>query len=94
MAGETILIVDDDRDVREILTLYLENEGYQVISALDGGQAVTCALTAKPDLIILDMMLPGLDGIEVCQEIRRQLTTYFNISRLNYRFNRFNRYGQ
>ncbi|MGI6227606.1 MAG: response regulator [Peptococcales bacterium] len=75
MAGETILIVDDDEDIREILKLYLKKENYQVISAGDGNQAVTYALTANPDLIILDMMLPGLDGIEICQEIRKQLTT-------------------
>jgi DNA-binding response OmpR family regulator len=75
LAGETILIVDDDEDIREILKLYLKKENYQVISAGDGNQAVTYALTANPDLIILDMMLPGLDGIEICQEIRKQLTT-------------------
>ena len=75
VAGETILIVDDDADIQEVLTLYLENEGYQVITAADGIEAVTTALSANPDLIILDMMLPGLDGIEVCQEIRKELTT-------------------
>lgn len=75
MAGETILIVDDDADIREIITLYLEKEGYQLISASDGRQAIEYALSANPDLIILDMMLPGLDGIEVCQEIRKKLTT-------------------
>ena len=70
MAGETILIIDDDGDIREVLTIYLEKEGYQVISAMDGHQGVSYALSANPDLILLDMMLPGLDGIEVCQEIR------------------------
>lgn len=75
MAGETILIVDDDEDIREILNLYLESAGFQVISAFNGNDAITLALTANPDLIILDMMLPGLDGIEVCQEIRKELTT-------------------
>jgi len=75
LAGETILIVDDDEDIQEVLTLYLEKESYTVIKASDGKQAVTYALSANPDLIILDMMLPGLDGIEVCQEIRKQLTT-------------------
>ena len=75
MAGETILIVDDEEDIREVLTLYLEKEGYHVISACDGIQAVTSALSANPDLILLDMMLPELDGIEVCQEIRKQMMT-------------------
>ena len=75
MAGETILIADDDVDIREVIILYLEREGYQVISAADGIQAVTSALSAEPDLIIMDLMMPGLDGIEVCQELRKTLTT-------------------
>jgi len=56
LAGERILIVDDDEDIREVLTLYLQREGYQVIAAEDGRQAVSAALAANPDLIILDMM--------------------------------------
>lgn len=75
MAGEKILVVDDDEDLREIITMYLENEGYQVNSAADGKEALTIALSTNPDLIILDMMIPGLDGIEVCQEIRKKQTT-------------------
>ncbi|QGT98697.1 Two-component transcriptional response regulator, LuxR family [Candidatus Syntrophocurvum alkaliphilum] len=75
MAGETILIVDDDADIREIITLYLEKEGYNVVSATDGNEAILNALTTNPDLIILDIMIPGLDGIEVCQEIRKKSTT-------------------
>jgi DNA-binding response OmpR family regulator len=74
LAGETILVVDDDEDIREIITLYLKNEGYKVVLAEDGNQALTFALSLNPDLIILDMMLPGLDGIDVCQELRKQLT--------------------
>lgn len=75
MAGETILVVDDDEDIREIITIYLKHEGYNVISATDGNQGLTYALSVNPDLIILDMMLPGLDGIEVCQELRKKLAT-------------------
>ncbi|SET17952.1 DNA-binding response regulator, OmpR family, contains REC and winged-helix (wHTH) domain [Natronincola peptidivorans] len=74
MAGETILVVDDDNDIREIITLYLEKEGYQVITASDGRQAITYAFSINPDLIILDMMLPVLDGIEVCQALRKELS--------------------
>lgn len=74
MAGETILIIDDDQDIQEIISLYLEKDGYHVISAFDGFEGVKFALTTKPDLIILDMMLPGLDGIEACQEMRKELT--------------------
>ncbi|ABR47942.1 two component transcriptional regulator, winged helix family [Alkaliphilus metalliredigens QYMF] len=75
MAGETILVVDDDEDIREIITLYLEKEGYQVILAMDGHQALECAFSFNPDLVILDMMIPGLDGIEVCQALRKNLST-------------------
>jgi len=71
LAGETILVVDDDDDIREIITLYLENEGFHVVTAFDGNQALAYANTVNPDLIILDMMLPDLDGIEVCQELRK-----------------------
>ncbi len=75
MAGENILVVDDDEDIREIISMYLENEGYHVIQAIDGNQALLYALSANPDLIILDMMIPGLDGIEVCQELRKKIST-------------------
>ncbi len=73
MAGETILVVDDDVDIREIISMYLEKDGYRVYTAADGTQALTEAFSLHPDLIILDLMLPGLDGIEVCQELRRKL---------------------
>ncbi|HYE81130.1 MAG TPA: response regulator transcription factor [Clostridia bacterium] len=74
MAGEKILVVDDDADIREIITMYLKKEGYHIVTAVDGNQALTYAYSFNPDLIILDMMLPGLDGIEVCQELRKKLT--------------------
>jgi len=75
MAGETILVVDDDADIREIIGMYLEKEGYNVFFAINGRQALACAFSETPDLIILDMMLPDLDGIEVCQKIRKKLST-------------------
>ncbi|PKM51235.1 MAG: DNA-binding response regulator [Firmicutes bacterium HGW-Firmicutes-7] len=75
MAGETILVVDDDSDIREIISLYLEREGYNVILASDGKQALEHALSTPLDLIVLDMVLPYLDGIEVCQEIRKTSST-------------------
>ncbi|MDD4296123.1 MAG: response regulator transcription factor [Ruminiclostridium sp.] len=75
MAEEKILLVDDDADIREIITLYLQNERYNVITAEDGSKAVSMALSEQPDLIILDMMLPVMDGIEVCQELRKSLKT-------------------
>lgn len=73
MAGETILIVDDDEDIREILTMYLENEGYKITVSSNGTQALEYAYAINPDLIILDMMMPDLDGIEVCQELRKTI---------------------
>jgi DNA-binding response OmpR family regulator len=75
VAGETILIVDDDTDIREIITLYLEKEGYHLLSAINGQQALAYALSTPLDLIILDMMLPDLDGIEICQELRKKIST-------------------
>jgi DNA-binding response OmpR family regulator len=75
MAGETILVVDDDMDIREILTMYLEADNYRVVTATNGYEAVSQTNQYKPDLIILDMVIPGLDGIEVCQTIRKSHTT-------------------
>lgn len=71
MAGETILVVDDDSDIREIVTMYLEADNYKVIVAADGYEAISHTDQYNPDLIILDMVLPSLDGIEVCQLIRK-----------------------
>jgi len=75
VAGETILVVDDDMDIREIITMYLEKEGYHVVLAINGNEALNLAFSVNPELIVLDMMLPDLDGIEVCQQIRKKLST-------------------
>lgn len=75
LSEETILVVDDNEDIREIITIYLEKEGYKVITAIDGKEGLAYALSLNPDLIILDMMLPVLDGIEVCQELRKKQST-------------------
>ncbi len=69
-----ILIVDDDPNICELLRLYLEKEGYDTIVANDGKQAVDFAAKNHPDLILLDIMLPKLDGWQVCREIRKQST--------------------
>ena len=66
-----ILVVDDDINICELLRLYIEKEGYEVVIANDGGQAVTKFKTEKPDLVMLDIMLPVLDGWQVCREIRK-----------------------
>ena len=70
-----ILIVDDDVNICELLRLYLEKEGYDTVIANDGSEAVKLALKETPDLILLDIMLPSLDGWQVCREIRKTLET-------------------
>jgi DNA-binding response OmpR family regulator len=71
LSGERILVVDDEVEIGELLDLYLTKEGYEVATALDGRQAMDIVTNEKIDLIILDVLLPGLDGIEVCTEIRK-----------------------
>lgn len=66
----TILIADDEPDILEILNFNLESEGYEVIKATNGNEAVTLAKKNKPDLIILDVMMPGKTGFEVCKILR------------------------
>ena len=70
--AEKVLVVDDERPIADILKFHLEREGYQVVVAYDGGEAVKMALSELPDVIVLDIMLPGLDGFEACREIRRR----------------------
>lgn len=71
MSAEKILVVDDDLNICELLRLYLEKEGYHVIIANDGATAVTMYQEENPSLILLDVMLPRLDGWQVCREIRK-----------------------
>jgi two-component system response regulator VicR len=67
---DKILVVDDEQPIADILRFNLEKEGYQVICAYDGKQAVELAFSEQPDLILLDLMLPIKDGMDVCKEIR------------------------
>ena len=67
---KTVLIVEDDENIAELLMLYLEKEGYATITAGDGGTAMQYYRERKPDLILLDLMLPVMDGREVCRNIR------------------------
>lgn len=71
MPGQTLLIVDDDAQVRELLNFYFLKAGFTVVEAADGGEAIQKIAQAKPSLVILDVMMPVLDGIEVCRQIRR-----------------------
>jgi len=66
----TILLVDDEKDILEFLSYNLENEGYKVYTADNGKDAVSVAKEVIPDLIVLDIMMPGMDGIETCEKIR------------------------
>lgn len=70
---KTILIVDDEPPIRDILVYNLEKEGYKTIEASDGVTAINVALEEKPDLILLDIMLPKLDGLSVCKRIKNYL---------------------
>ncbi len=76
MASAKILVVDDEPSIVGTLKAYLEQEGYAVHVASDGPAALKAARTFKPDLIVLDVMLPGMDGIEVLQQLRRESDVY------------------
>jgi twitching motility two-component system response regulator PilH len=69
--SETILVVDDNRDNVEILSTFLESRGYRVASAQDGKAALAKLEEVKPDLVLLDVMMPGMDGWQVCRTIKR-----------------------
>ena len=71
MDSKKILVVDDDVNICELLRLYLEKDGFDVVVANDGEDALKCAQVNNPDLILLDIMLPALDGWQVCREIRK-----------------------
>ena len=75
MGTPKILIVDDDENIAELISLYLNREHYDTESAQDGETALKLVESYDPDLILLDLMLPGMDGYEVCQQIRRTRQT-------------------
>jgi phosphate regulon transcriptional regulator PhoB len=66
-----ILIVDDEKDIVDLVAYNFEKEGFEVLKAFDGEKALTLVRTKKPNLIVLDLMLPGIQGLEVCKQIRR-----------------------
>ena len=70
MAGKRVLVVDDDVKTVELVKLYLSRDGYRVLSAYDGVEALRLARESHPDLIVLDLMLPGIDGLAVCRTLR------------------------
>ncbi len=75
MKKEKILIIDDEKDIIKLISYNLEKEGYRIISALDGERGLEIIFKEKPDLIILDLMLPGLDGLELCKILKRNEET-------------------
>lgn len=70
MGSELILVVDDEQNIRKLCRLYLEREGFKVETAADGNRALEMIREMDPDLVVLDLMLPGLDGFEVCRQAR------------------------
>ncbi len=72
---DTILIIDDEEDIRDILSYNLQKEGYQVFQAATGREGIKVAIAQKPDLVLLDVMMPEMDGIEVCQNLRENPKT-------------------
>lgn len=70
MAGKKVLVVDDDVKTVELVKLYLNRDGYRVLTAYDGTEALRLAREGHPDLIVLDLMLPGINGLEICRTLR------------------------
>ncbi len=75
VAARTVLVVDDEEAIAEAVRARLESEGFRVVVAHDGPEAVRLHAEARPDLVVLDLMLPGMDGLEVCKEIQRDAWT-------------------
>jgi len=76
VAEVKILLIDDEPSIHHVVTAYLKAEGYEHLSAMDGPSGLSAARTFKPDIIILDVMLPGMDGIELLTNLRRDSNVY------------------
>src|SRR4030042_1744423 len=72
MAGKRILVVDDDAKTVELVKLYLNRDGYKVLTAYDGFEALRLARESHPDLVVLDLMLPGMDGLQISRTLRNE----------------------
>ena len=72
MDNKVILVVDDDKDIRNMIKIYLQNDNYNVVLAKDGNEALEMIENAKVDLVVLDIMMPGMDGMETCMKIREK----------------------
>jgi DNA-binding response OmpR family regulator len=73
--SEKVLVVDDEKSIRDLLNKFLEREGYEVILASNGEEAIELAERENPHLILLDIMMPGLDGIETCRRLKANKIT-------------------
>jgi two-component system phosphate regulon response regulator PhoB len=71
----TVLVVEDERDIADLVRYHVEKAGMRVVHAADGGSALRLARAELPDVVVLDLMLPGLDGLEVCRQLRREAAT-------------------
>ena len=71
--SQKVLVVEDDINIAELLRLYLQKDGFEVSHAADGGKAVEMAKEIQPDLVLLDIMLPVMDGWQVCRELRKTM---------------------
>lgn len=76
MAKAKILMIDDEQSILDLVTAYLKQEGYEVYTAVDGPGGLKAARTFKPDLVVLDIMLPGMDGLDVLAHLRRESNVY------------------
>ncbi len=72
MSGKKVLVVDDDAKTVELVKLYLNRDGYRVLTAYDGNEALEIARKSQPDLIVLDLMLPGISGLDICRILRQE----------------------
>jgi two-component system phosphate regulon response regulator PhoB len=75
MSRETILIVDDEEDIIELIKYNLKSEGYTILTAMTGEEAIKIAKNSRPDLLVLDLMLPGIDGLEVTRHLKKEDAT-------------------
>jgi DNA-binding response OmpR family regulator len=75
MAKSTVLVIDDEKDLIELVSYNLEREGFLVKGAIDGESGVSTAVRDNPDVILVDLMLPGIDGLEVCRQLRSETKT-------------------
>ena len=74
-AAASVLVADDDRDIRDLVAFKLTQAGYRVLTVADGTAALSTVLEQRPDLAVLDVMMPGLSGLDVCRAVRASATT-------------------